>query len=70
MSPAICAQTSNPWITTRFAARRSKPARPARRRTDQARSIADLRLQLANGTIDFTVSGEYHRQEAPTLHGT
>ena len=38
-------------------------------RTDQARSVADLRLQLANGRIDYTVSGEYHRQEGPTVHG-
>jgi outer membrane protein, heavy metal efflux system len=32
-------------------------------RSDQARSAADLRLQIANGTIDYTVSGEYHRQQ-------
>jgi len=31
-------------------------------RADQARSVADLRMQLANGKIDYTVSGEYHRQ--------
>jgi outer membrane protein, heavy metal efflux system len=30
-------------------------------RTDQARSVAELRLQLANGKIDYTISGEYHR---------
>jgi cobalt-zinc-cadmium efflux system outer membrane protein len=30
---------------------------------DQARSEADIRLQLANGRIDYTISGEYHRQE-------
>jgi cobalt-zinc-cadmium efflux system outer membrane protein len=38
-------------------------------RSDQARSVADLRLQLANGTIDYTVSGEYHRQEGAIVHG-
>jgi cobalt-zinc-cadmium efflux system outer membrane protein len=38
-------------------------------RADQARSIADLRLQLANGRIDFTVSGEYHRQEGAAVRG-
>lgn len=40
-------------------------ARPDLRaaRADQARSLGDLRLQLANGTIDYTVSGEYHRLE-------
>ena len=30
-------------------------------KSEQARSVADLRLQLANGRIDYTVSGEYHR---------
>ena len=29
---------------------------------DQARSVADLRLQLANAKVDYTISGEYHRQ--------
>jgi cobalt-zinc-cadmium efflux system outer membrane protein len=38
-------------------------------RTDQARTAADLRLQLANGKIDYTVSGEYHRQEALDVRG-
>ena len=38
-------------------------------RSDQARSVADLRLQLANGKIDYTVSGEYHRQEGGGLVG-
>ncbi len=38
-------------------------------RSDQARSVADLRLQLANRTIDYTVSGEYHRQEGSAIHG-
>lgn len=33
---------------------------------DQARSEADIRLQLANGRIDYTISGEYHRQEQDT----
>jgi len=38
-------------------------------RSDQARSVADLRLQLANGTVDYTISGEYHRQEGGGLTG-
>ena len=38
-------------------------------RTDQARSVADLRLQLANGKIDYTVSGEYHRVQGGGLVG-
>jgi outer membrane protein, heavy metal efflux system len=38
-------------------------------RSDQARSVADLRLQLANGKIDYTVSGEYHRLEGGGLVG-
>jgi len=38
-------------------------------RTDQARTTADLRLQLANGKIDYTISGEYHREEGGGLHG-
>jgi cobalt-zinc-cadmium efflux system outer membrane protein len=32
---------------------------------DQARSTADVRLQLAQGKIDYTVSAEFHRQVAP-----
>lgn len=38
-------------------------------RTDQARSVADLRLQLANGKIDYTISGEYHRQNGEGFVG-
>jgi outer membrane protein, heavy metal efflux system len=38
-------------------------------RLEQARSAADLRLQIANGTIDYTVSGEYHRQEGADFRG-
>jgi cobalt-zinc-cadmium efflux system outer membrane protein len=38
-------------------------------RSEQARSAADLRLQLANGKIDYTISGEYHRQEGGGLRG-
>jgi cobalt-zinc-cadmium efflux system outer membrane protein len=46
-------------------------ARPDLRavRTDQARSVADLRLQIANGKADYTVSGEYHRQEGSAIRG-
>jgi cobalt-zinc-cadmium efflux system outer membrane protein len=38
-------------------------------RIDQARSTADTRLQIANGTVDYTVSGEYHRQEGTSARG-
>ncbi len=51
----------------RLALERRPDVRAAR--TDQARSVADLRLQLANGRIDYTVSGEYHRAESPTVSG-
>ena len=51
--------------------RRALEARPDLRavRTDAARSTADLRLQLANGKVDYTVSGEYHRQEGSLVRG-
>jgi outer membrane protein, heavy metal efflux system len=51
--------------------RQALEARPDLRavRTDQARSVADLRLQIANGKIDYTVSGEYHRQEGSEVRG-
>jgi cobalt-zinc-cadmium efflux system outer membrane protein len=51
--------------------RQALEARPDLRavRTDQSRSVADLRLQLANGKIDYTVSGEYHRQEGAEVRG-
>jgi len=32
---------------------------------EQARSSADVRLQLAQGKIDYTLSAEFHRQAAP-----
>jgi outer membrane protein, heavy metal efflux system len=38
-------------------------------KSEQARSVADLRLQLANGKVDYTISGEYHRQEGGGLRG-
>ncbi|MBS1820079.1 MAG: TolC family protein [Acidobacteria bacterium] len=38
-------------------------------RRDQARSVAETRLQLANGKVDLTVSGEYHRQLAAGVDG-
>jgi cobalt-zinc-cadmium efflux system outer membrane protein len=34
-------------------------------RQDQARSSADIRLQIAQGKIDYTFSGEYHHQQSP-----
>lgn len=50
---------------------RASEARPDLRaaKSDQARSVADLRLQLANAKVDYTVSGEYHRQAAGGLVG-
>ncbi len=46
-------------------------ARPDLRaaRADQARSVSDLKLQLANGKIDYTVSGEYHRVQGRVHQG-
>jgi len=38
-------------------------------KAEQARSAADLRLQIANGRIDYTVSGEYHRQSGASVSG-
>lgn len=34
-------------------------------RRDQARSTADVRLQMAQGTVDLTLSGEVHHQLQP-----
>ena len=50
---------------------RALTARPDLRaaRSDQARSAADLRLQLANAKIDYTISGEYHRMQGGGLVG-
>src|SRR5262249_5253651 len=47
--------------------RRALEARPDLRvlRLDQARSAADLRLQIAQGKVDYTVSGEVHHQVQP-----
>jgi cobalt-zinc-cadmium efflux system outer membrane protein len=36
---------------------------------DQARSAADLRLQIAQGKVDYTVGAVYHRQQSPTGTG-
>ncbi|HUS08764.1 MAG TPA: TolC family protein [Bryobacteraceae bacterium] len=36
---------------------------------DQARSAADLRLQIAQGKVDYTVGTQYHRQQSPTGTG-
>jgi len=35
-------------------------------RRDQVRSTADVRLQIAQGKVDFTFSGEVHHQTQPT----
>jgi len=50
---------------------RARDARPDLQalRRDQARSLADIRLQLAQGTVDYTLSGEFHRQHAPLADG-
>ena len=42
-----------------------RPDLKAQRR-DQARSAADLRLQIAQGRIDYTISGEIHHQRQAT----
>jgi len=34
-------------------------------RRDEARSAADLRLQIAEGRVDYTLSGEVHHQHQP-----
>src|SRR5207302_9320784 len=34
---------------------------------DQARSLADLRLQIAQGKVDFTVGAQIHRQYGNAL---
>ena len=36
---------------------------------DQARSAAELRLQIAQGTVDYTVGAEYHRQQGNVAAG-
>jgi len=37
---------------------------------DQARSAADLRLQIAQGKVDYTVGSVFHRQQSPTGTGS
>ena len=51
--------------------RRALEARPDLQalKADQARSTADVRLQIANGRIDYTVSAEYHRQSSSAISG-
>jgi len=51
--------------TVRQSALRRRPDLEALRR-DQARSAADLRLQIAQGKVDYTISGEIHRQRQAT----
>lgn len=53
----------------RFEALSARPDLQAARR-DQARTAADARLQLANGKVDLTLSGEYHRQSGGGLTGS
>jgi cobalt-zinc-cadmium efflux system outer membrane protein len=36
---------------------------------DQARSAADLRLQIAQGTVDYTIGAEYQRQQGNIRDG-
>jgi cobalt-zinc-cadmium efflux system outer membrane protein len=57
------------WETVRRLAVEARPDLRAAR-ADEARSMADLRLQIANGTIDYTVSGEYHRQSGNGVRGS
>jgi outer membrane protein, heavy metal efflux system len=38
-------------------------------RRDQARSAADLRLQIAQGTVDYTIGAEYQRQQGNIREG-
>jgi cobalt-zinc-cadmium efflux system outer membrane protein len=49
----------------------ARTARPDLRaaRTEQARSQADLRLQLAQGKIDYTLGAEYRRQQGVNGRG-
>jgi outer membrane protein, heavy metal efflux system len=54
--------------STQQRALRQRPDVQALRR-DQARSAADVRLQIAQGKIDYTVSGEIHHQRAPAAIG-
>jgi len=49
-----------PTLTEQASARR--PDLLAQRR-EQARSQSELRLQLANGVVDYTIGAEYRRQE-------
>jgi len=35
-------------------------------RRDQARSVAETRLQIAEGKVDYTLSGEFHHQQQAT----
>lgn len=58
-------------VDYRILLRQALEARPDLQalKADQARSAADLRLQLANGRIDYTVSAEYHRQSSSTIAG-
>src|SRR5262249_30675250 len=52
-------------IAVRQIALRARPDLEALR-LDQARSAADLRLQIAQGKVDYTVSGEIHHQLQPS----
>jgi cobalt-zinc-cadmium efflux system outer membrane protein len=38
-------------------------------RRDQARSAAELRLQLAQGKVDYTIGAEFHRQQGNVANG-
>ncbi len=38
-------------------------------RLNQARSVAELRLQIAQGTVDYTIGAEYRRQEGVNGRG-
>src|SRR5262249_45798112 len=36
---------------------------------DQARSVAELRSQIAQGKVDYTIGAEYHRQQGSVKEG-
>jgi outer membrane protein, heavy metal efflux system len=54
-----------PALTQQASAQR--PDLLAQRR-DQARSQAELRLQLAEGTVDYTIGAEYRRQQGASAY--
>jgi len=64
-------RSDGPEWTLTDVQRRALASRPdlLAARSDQARTTADLRLQEANGKVDYTLSGEYHHQQGSTVGG-